>query len=294
MWNTFTACKSLLLTPYYCATYPFRVVRNRRNAALGQAPVMVLYYHRIADDAANSWTLSNGEFERQINWLARRFEFVSLKEAQQRIESPSNHQPAVSITFDDGYAENCESALPLLIRRGIPCTYFVTVENVLSGECFPHDLAMGNHFLPNNLEQLQQLAASGIEIGSHTRTHADLGAVTDPDKLYDELVQATADLEAALDRPVRYFAFPFGLHANLNCEAFRMAHEMGLAGVCSAYGGYNFAGDDTFHLQRIGAEGPMVRLKNWVTVDPLKQLRTQRYEYERPQANAPAPGALVS
>jgi hypothetical protein len=49
--------------------------------------------------------------------------------------------------------------------------------------------------------------------------------------------------------------------------------------VCSAYGGFNFPGDDPFHLQRIAADSVMVRLKNWVTMDPRK-LRTRRFEYQ--------------
>ena len=58
-----------------------------------------------------------------------------------------------------------------------------------------------------------------------------------------------------------------------------MAKKAGYAGVCSAYGGYNFPGDDPFHLQRIAGDGTMIRLKNWVTLDPRK-LRTPRFVYE--------------
>jgi hypothetical protein len=77
---------------------------------------------------------------------------------------------------------------------------------------------------------------------------------------------------------VRYFAFPFGQHANLDPRAFELAAEAGYAGVCSAYGGFNFPGDDPFHLQRIVIDEVMIRLKNWVTMDPRK-LRTPRFEY---------------
>ena len=57
-----------------------------------------------------------------------------------------------------------------------------------------------------------------------------------------------------------------------------MARQAGYAGVCSAYGGFNFPGDDPFHLQRIPVDDDMIRLKNWVTMDPRK-LRTRRFEY---------------
>jgi len=125
----------------------------------------------------------------------------------------------------------------------------------------------------------QDLVAAGVEIGAHTRTHADLGTVHDEPSLYDEVVTAGRELEDALSVSLRYFAFPFGQHRHLNRRAFRLAAEAGYEGVVSAYGGYNFPGDDAFHLQRMGVDGPMVRLKNWTTLDPYKQWKIPRYEY---------------
>ena len=141
--------------------------------------------------------------------------FISLEEAQRRIAGGGNCRPAVSITFDDGYAENCVGAIPLLVKERIPCTYFVTVRNVLWGEPFAHDLVGGNSLPPNSLDQLRAMAAAGIEIGAHGYTHADLGQWPIP-ALRREVVTAGEELHAALGRPVRYFAFPFGLHANLS------------------------------------------------------------------------------
>ena len=123
------------------------------------------------------------------------------------------------------------------------------------------------------------MAAAGIEIGAHGYTHADLGPIADRRLLRHEVVAAKDELEAALGRPVRYFAFPYGLSDNLNPAAFALAREAGYAGVCSAYGGFNFPGDDPFHLQRIPVNDDMIRLKNWVTLDPRK-LRTKRFVYQ--------------
>ncbi|MBI1899867.1 MAG: polysaccharide deacetylase family protein, partial [Planctomycetia bacterium] len=236
------------------------------------------YYHRIADDGASDWTLSFAEFRRQIDWLCQSFDLVSLDEARQLVAGRENRRPCVAVTFDDGYADNCHGAMALLVERRVPCTYFVTTQYVLSGKPFPHDVAMGNSFAPNTIGQLRDMARQGIEIGAHSRTHADLGAIFDFDRLHDEVVVAGSDLEQALGAPVRYFAFPFGLHANLQPVAFQMARERYEA-VCSAYGGYNYPGDDPFHLQRFGAEGSLLRLKNWLSVDPVKKLRTRRFDY---------------
>lgn len=280
-----------LLGAYYGATYWYRRRWMARAMAAERAPVMVLFYHRVADDMATPWTITPRAFARQMEWLSRHFELVSLSEAQERVRCGRNAAPAVCITFDDGYAENCQAALPLLIRRRIPCTYFVCTHHVLHGEAFPHDIDRGLRFAPNTVEELQQLAAAGIEIGAHTRSHADLGRVTDPEMLYDELVTAGAELQSAVGRPVRYFAFPFGKHINLNAAAFHLAYEHGYEAVCSAYGGYNFPGDDAFHLQRIPADEVFLRLKNWTTVDPRK-LRVRRFFYGPGMMRATVPRAV--
>jgi peptidoglycan/xylan/chitin deacetylase (PgdA/CDA1 family) len=149
---------------------------------------------------------------------------------------------------------------------------------------------MGHAFSPNTPEQLRAMAAAGIEIGAHAYTHTDLGAIADPRLLRYEVATAKNELQGLLDRPVRYFAFPFGQHCNLSSAAFAVAKAAGYAGVCSAYGGFNFPGDDPFHLQRISADGNMIRLKNWVTMDRRK-LRTQRFLYEGVGIEGQGPGA---
>ena len=277
--------RSLLGELYRRGSWPYRWWWHRQAAAARRSPVIVLFYHRIADDGANVWTTSHRTFTRQIDWLARHVELVSLEEAQRRILR-GNTRPCASITFDDGYAENCREAIPLLVRRRIPCTYFVTLENVLEGKPFPHDVAQGNRFPPNDLDQLRAMAGAGIEIGAHTYSHPDLGRMSDEAQLDHEIIEAGRQLGDLLHRPVRYFAFPFGQRANLSSRAFQLAREAGYEAVCSAYGGYNFPGDDPFHLQRIAVDDQMSRLKNWVTIDPRKT-RIRRFTYElsgtRPQ-----------
>ena len=272
--------KQLLLNLYYHATRPVRAWDYRREASHGRLPVIVLYYHRIADDRAYPGTVSNAMFVRQIDWLRKRFDLVSLDDAQRRVRGGSKRRPSISITFDDGYADNCQQAIPWLIKQRIPCTYFVTLQNILEEEPFSHDLAIGRRLAPNTLEQVRAMASAGIEIGAHAYTHADLGRITDPRLLHYEVVAAKEDLQAAVGRPVRYFAFPFGQHANLNPAVFALAKEAGYAGVCSAYGAYNFPGDDPFHLQRVPVDDDMIRLKNWVTMDRRK-LHTEPFVYEK-------------
>lgn len=275
--------RHLLLSSYYHTTLPSRHAARRRRAADGLEPISILFYHRVADGSPNAWTMRTKTFRRQIDWITKRFEVVSLAEAQRRIASGFNTRPTVALTFDDGYADNCDGALPLLLRRRLPFTYFVTSGNVLDGTPFPHDLAAGAPLRPNTPEQIRALATAGVDIGAHTRTHPDLGKIVDPEHLRDEIGGSKQDLEELTGRPVRHFAFPFGLPANLSAAAFAAARQAGFQAACSAYGAYNFPGEDSFHLQRVHADPELVRLKNWLTIDPRKT-SVPRFETGEDQA----------
>lgn len=262
--------KELLLGCYYMASLP-----ARRRAAVDRAahqlePIRVLFYHRVADSSPNDWTMSCGDFEQQIEWIAEHYDVISLAEAQRRIAAGQNKWPSVCLTFDDGYADNCDFALPLLLRKKLPFTYFVSTDHVLNGQPFGHDVQNGVALRPNSLAEIRSLADAGVEIGAHTRSHADLGRIHDPGLLHNEIAGSKADLEDKLGRSIDYFAFPFGLHANMSPHAFRIARQAGFRGVCSAYGAYNWPGDDAFHIRRIHADPELIRLKNWLTIDPRK------------------------
>ena len=266
--------KEVLLNSYYYTTLPSRRSAASLRAANHCEPVQILFYHRVADDHPNDWTMSTRSFARQVRWLRSRFDIVSLSEAQARITSGRNQRPTACITFDDGYADNRRFAIPLLLNQRIPFTYFVSTNHVLGGEPFPHDVARGRPLPVNTLGHLREMAAAGVEIGAHTRSHANLGGDLSRDILTDEIVGSKRELETALGCNVRYFAFPYGKHENMSTAAFRMTFEAGFDGVCSAYGGYNFPGNDAFHLRRFHADCEFIRFKNWLTVDPRK-LRNQ-------------------
>jgi peptidoglycan/xylan/chitin deacetylase (PgdA/CDA1 family) len=267
--------KEVLLTSYYWSTLPSRRLAAAHRAANHREPVQILFYHRVADSHPNDWTMSTRSFARQIHWLRNRYDIVSLSEAQNRIASGRNRHPTACITFDDGYADNRRFAIPLSLNDRIPFTYFVSTDHVLGGEPFPHDLAAGRPLAVNALAHLREMAAAGVEIGAHTRSHANLGADLTDEQLAEEIVGSKNELGSALGCDVRYFAFPYGKHENLSSVAFRIAFEAGFDGVCSAYGGYNFPNDDAFHLRRFHADGEFIRFKNWLTIDPRK-LRLQR------------------
>lgn len=195
--------KQLALSSYYWGTLPARRRAAKLRAARGTEPVQILFYHRVADEHPNAWTMPTRAFAAQMDWLRARFDMVTLAEAQARIAAGCNRRPTACITFDDGYADNMRFAVPRLLKHHVPFTYFVATDHVFSGRPFPHDVAAGRPLAPNSLSELRELAAAGIEIGGHTRSHADAGKLS-PKRLVDEIAGCKRELESAIDCEVRY------------------------------------------------------------------------------------------
>ena len=267
------------LPVYHFATGPYRRSQLQALQASGQAPLSVLFYHRVADSHPNPWTISVADFRRQILWLKQHCELVSLSEIQKRMREGGSHRPAVSITFDDGYAENNEHAIPFLLEQQVPTTYFVTFGNVQQQTAFDHDRQAGCPAMPNTLTQIHAMSEAGIEIGSHTRTHCDVAALKNAAQIYDEVIVAGEQLQQAIGKRIRYFAFPTGMPENMSRAAVTLAKRHGLDGICSAFGAYNFPGDDAFHVRRIHGDPMMARLKNWISYDPRKKRIGREFEF---------------
>jgi peptidoglycan/xylan/chitin deacetylase (PgdA/CDA1 family) len=280
MKHSMSPWKQVALDAYYHGTRPYRAWLRWRLACEERLPWIVLFYHRVAERSDDCWTCSRETFEREMRWLKRNVRLVSLDEGQWRIRSGRSSELCVSVTFDDGYAENCDFAIPLLLEMQIPCTYFVASRFVLDAQPFPHDVALGRPRMPNTPDQLREMARSGIEIGAHTRTHADLGSLHGT-ALRDEIVGSRQDLEDLLGNTIDKFAFPYGMPANMNHEAFQVARQAGFTAVCSAYGAMNFPESDPFHVERVHGDAEFARMRNWVSLDPrkLRPSHGPKFEY---------------
>ncbi len=87
----------------------------------------ILMYHRVlnAPDVLRPWDVTADMFDWQVRCLSRWFNVFSLGEGVRRLREGTLPSRAVSITFDDGYADNYELALPVLQRYGVSATVFV-------------------------------------------------------------------------------------------------------------------------------------------------------------------------
>lgn len=120
--------------------------RSLTSLTTGCRP-LVIAYHRVVDDfdrAAETdmptMLVSRAMFERHVEWVGRHFEFVSLDEIGAHLESGEPFtEPVATITFDDGYRDVYENAVPTLMRIGAAATVFVVTDQLDHGCWQVHD-----------------------------------------------------------------------------------------------------------------------------------------------------------
>jgi peptidoglycan/xylan/chitin deacetylase (PgdA/CDA1 family) len=129
------------------------------------------------------------------------------------------------LTFDDGYRELLERAMPALEERRIPALIFILSSFVgMDNEWelgFP-----GRRCTHLSWDEISELAGRGFSFGSHTCTHRDLTRLK-PCEVRDE-----ARIEEMLGRPVRTLSYPFGRFNDL------ISREAALAGYAAAFSMY--------------------------------------------------------
>lgn len=108
--------------------------------------VVVLAYHRVTPDAQlaavayPAMHVSTSSFEAQLCALRRHYTIVPMAELRAHLlrGEPLRRHLAV-VTFDDGYRDNYEHAMPILIRHGVPATFFLSLGFVDGSEPFWFD-----------------------------------------------------------------------------------------------------------------------------------------------------------
>jgi peptidoglycan/xylan/chitin deacetylase (PgdA/CDA1 family) len=184
----------------------------------------ILVYHRVgAGDGEISLTARS--FDRQLSWLAASGDVVTLDAALgQRLGG-------IVITFDDGYRDFVDVAVPLLVLHGMPAVLYLATSLVSS-----HG--------PDRLrwEDLRDAAATGlVEIGSHTHGHVDLSRAGEREA-EEEMRRSKELIEDQLGRACRHFAYPWAVGS---APADRVARRL-----------FGSAALDAWHLNRAGSIDP--------------------------------------
>lgn len=102
----------------------------------GRKPrLQILVYHRVlpGNDPFAMSAVSCEAFARQMALLRSRFHPIPLSEAADRLEAGDLRPGSVCVTFDDGYADNCRHAWPILREYGIPATIYLATGLIGTG-----------------------------------------------------------------------------------------------------------------------------------------------------------------
>jgi peptidoglycan/xylan/chitin deacetylase (PgdA/CDA1 family) len=211
---------------------------------------VVVAFHRVSDAYRDSLTFPVAHFETICRFFRRRFAVIPLGEMVTRLERGQPLAGTLAITFDDGYRDNHDLAAPILRDLGLPATFFI-VSDFIESEVVPWwDEACDPPPRWMTWSQVRALRASGFDIAAHTRTHADLGAVTGAQAEW-EIVGARQALEERLGAPVDLFAYPYGRTENMTESNRELVRRAGFRCCASCHGGVNPPGADPFRLRRI-------------------------------------------
>jgi peptidoglycan/xylan/chitin deacetylase (PgdA/CDA1 family) len=210
--------------------------------------VPILMYHYIslppenADEYRVDLSVFPDEFKTQMQFLVNNgYETIDLYDLSLAIVGEKELPPRpVIITMDDGYRDNYENAFPILQELGLSATFFIVTEFVDQGS-------------PNYMDwrMIEEMAAAGMRIEPHSKTHADL-TEHERDFIIWEVLGSTETLEAHTKYRPRYLAYPGGWY---NDEVQQIVAELGFWGAVTTARGLTHGFEDRFEWSRIRIRG---------------------------------------
>ena len=241
-------------------------VRNLWQRLGGRSRIVILYYHRVGPSNVLSQPVTR--FRGDMEYLARHYQCLTLRELGCRLQTGSRRtRPIAVVTFDDGYKDNFTNAFPELKACGVPATFFVSTGFIGTDRPFPHDqraVASGRaqhaDWPKMTWNDLRQMQTAGMEIGSHTVNHTDMGGV-DPASAADEIRQSLEMLRRELGDGERAFCFPWGRKQNVTPAAVAAIRQAGFYAAVTTRPGVVPDAADLLDLPRVDAgNGTMTRL----------------------------------
>lgn len=162
--------------------------------------VPILMYHVIADYSGpnEGLYLSPAHFQEHLDlFSAEGVTPITLAQLYAHWQNGLALPPKpVVLTFDDGYTSMYTEVFPRLQTKGWPATFFLFIRHIGQEGGLSHD-------------QIREMYAAGMEIGSHSVNHLDLTTLH-AEALDQELVLSKNTLEEILGAPVHFFCYPSG------------------------------------------------------------------------------------
>ena len=211
----------------------------------------ILMYHRIGQcpRGGDKNMVSPEKFELQLQFLEdQSYQTLTLGEWY-RLEQAGEEIPARSVilTFDDGYRDNWEVAMPLLLRYGFKGTVFM-VSDLLGKSNAWEVNAHRQGVEMMKPEHLKEWADAGLEVGSHGVVHQRVAGLAAAE-MRKEAELSKATLEEVIGRSVDFFCYPHGVFDESAVAALKAA---GYLGAVAIYDGASWGEPiDWFALPRL-------------------------------------------
>lgn len=213
--------------------------------------IPILMYHQVGIPAPKGspyrgLTVHPADFKRQMVWLKRLgYTGLSMRDLMPYLKGEKKGK-VVGLTFDDGYQNVLQNAIPVLNNLGFSSTNYI-VSNHLGGSNFwDHSKGVPASALMSK-DELYQWLASGHELGSHTLDHVHLPEVSAAEA-QRQIQQSKTDLEQLLQTPIEAFCYPYG-HKNAQIESWVRAS--GYDNATTTARGLVLPSDDLLDLPRV-------------------------------------------
>ncbi|MGW1678059.1 polysaccharide deacetylase family protein [Saccharopolyspora sp. NPDC002376] len=185
-----------------------QTVSKRTWSDTGRPFPYVLMYHSVAVYQRDPYlvTVDPRRFDQQLRWLrSNGLRGVSMRELMQARRA-GDARGLVGLTFDDGYADFARNVVPALQRHGCSATVFM-IAGRLGGDNEWDPAGPRKRLM--TIEEVQEVAEAGMEVGSHGLLHQHLPYLDD-DELFAEVVESQELLRGISGQDVAGFCYPYG------------------------------------------------------------------------------------
>ena len=213
-------------------------------------PIPILMYHQI-DSPPKRGTPLRGLVVAPVSfaWQMKILKLMgytgfSMRELEPYLKGEKIGK-VVGLTFDDGYRNNLEHALPVLQQQGFTATCYAVSGLIGGTNIWDRGIVAEEPLM--SLQDWQRWRDAGMDIGSHARTHAKLTELP-ADDARAQIADSKRELEQAIGCEVRHFCYPYGWYRN---EHQKMVREAGYATATTTQRGRVHEGHDPYTLRRI-------------------------------------------
>ena len=206
--------------------------------------IPIITYHKFClGESTDDYTINIDHFKLQMEFLKENdYRVISVSQLLECIENNFFPEKPVVITIDDGFRSVYTLAFPVLKEYNFPATLFLYTDFV------------GNGSNQLSWSEVKEMSDGGIEIGSHTLSHANL-LTQKPNESYidylsrikKEIFLSKTILEKNTGEPVLSFAYPYGVYSQ---EIRMMAKQAGYKALLNVNNMNNSIPIDPYSLNR--------------------------------------------